>query len=65
MAKKTTVGTLIPIEDFSKKTDSAVFAAVCTMKNWNKGKKVSEEEFDKAVNEFNGAAVGETPIKEK
>ncbi|MGD1819370.1 MAG: hypothetical protein ACPKOI_05765 [Pleomorphochaeta sp.] len=65
MTKKTTAEVLLPIEDLGKKTDPAIFAAVCTMKNWNKGKKVSEEEFKKAVDKFNGAAVGETPIKEK
>lgn len=40
-----------------KGTDAAVFEGVKAFKGWSYGKAVTEEEYDKAVAEFESAAI--------
>lgn len=41
-----------------KRTPEAVYQGVCAVMNWNEGKAVTEEEYDKAVAAFLNRPIG-------
>ncbi|MGI6254244.1 MAG: hypothetical protein ACOYJZ_01295 [Acutalibacter sp.] len=46
------------------KIGKAIFAGVCTANDWRPGKKISEDDFLKAVTAFTGAPAYGSPRKE-
>jgi len=46
------------IEELGKNIDPALFAGVCAQEGWRPGKKVSREQFEKAVSGFQKAPMG-------
>lgn len=58
---------LLEVDELCKnhKISRAVFAGVCSANGWKSGKAISEDEFLKAIDKFNGSSIDGRPEKTK